>query len=289
QNENVVEEVVDAAQVSTAAIAVTLTTEEITLTQALEALKTSKPNVKRIVFQEPAKIAEEKRNKPPTQAQQRKIMCTYLKNMEGYTLKQLKLFEFDRIQEVFDIAFRRVNTFKDFRTELVERKEKIAGLKVVQDITKKQKSMQIYMLVEKKYPLTPPTLSMMLEKKLIIDYEIGDRVMHKVSPWEGVVHFGKRRKLNPRYVGTFKKCYADEPLAVPLDGLHFDDKLHSVEDPIEIIDLEVKRLKRSRIPIVKVRWNSRRGPEFTWEREDQLQKKYSHLFTKTTPSSSDAS
>nr|GEU52751.1 putative reverse transcriptase domain-containing protein [Tanacetum cinerariifolium] len=145
-------------------------------------------------------------------------------------------------------------------------------------------------------------------------------VMLKVSPWKGVVHFGKQGKLNPRYVGPFmvlekvgsvayklellqelsrvhntfhvsnlKKCYADEPLAVSLDGLHFDDKLHFVEKPIEIMDREVKRLKRSHIPIVKVRWNSRRGPDFTWEREDQFQKKYPHLFTKTAPSSSVAS
>ncbi|GJZ48154.1 putative reverse transcriptase domain-containing protein [Tanacetum coccineum] len=83
-----------------------------------------------------------------------------------------------------------------------------------------------------------------------------------------------------------KKCYSDEPLAVPLDGLHIDDKLHFVEEPVEIIDREVKRLKQSRILIVKVRWNSRRGPEFTWEREDQFQKKYPHLFTKPVPSSS---
>ncbi|GJW60057.1 putative reverse transcriptase domain-containing protein [Tanacetum coccineum] len=72
--------------------------------------------------------------------------------------------------------------------------------------------------------------------------------------------------------------------SVPLDGLHFDDKLQFVEEPVEIIVREVKRLKRSRIPLVKVRWNSRRGPEFTWEREDQFRKKYPHLFTKTAPS-----
>ncbi|GJS14532.1 hypothetical protein Tco_0409004 [Tanacetum coccineum] len=83
-------------------------------------------------------------------------------------------------------------------------------------------------------------------------------------------------------------CHADEPLAVPLDGLNLDDKLHFVEEPVEIVDREVKRLKRSRIPLVKVRWNSKRGPEFTWEREDQFKKKYPHLFTKTTPSSSAA-
>ncbi|GKE20884.1 hypothetical protein Tco_1432396 [Tanacetum coccineum] len=139
--------------------------------------------------------------------------------------------------------------------------------------------------------------------------------MLKVLPWKGVVRFGKRGKLNPRYVrplkvlekvgsvayklelpqefsrvhttfhvSNLKKCYANEPLAVPLDGLHIDDKLYFVEEPIEIIDREVKRLKQSRILIIKVRWNSRRGPEFTWECEDQFRKKYPHLFTKTAPS-----
>ncbi|GJV95660.1 hypothetical protein Tco_1547237 [Tanacetum coccineum] len=141
--------------------------------------------------------------------------------------------------------------------------------------------------------------------------------MLKVSPWKGVVRFGKREKLNPRYVGPFKvlekfgsiayklelpielsrvhstfqvsnlkKCYSDEPLAIPFDGLHIDDKLHFVEEPVENMDRDVKRLKKSRILIVKVRWNSRRGPEFTWEREDQFQKKYPHLFSKIVPSSS---
>ncbi|GJT30722.1 hypothetical protein Tco_0910997 [Tanacetum coccineum] len=93
---------------------------------------------------------------------------------------------------------------------------------------------------------------------------------------------------NTFHVSNLKKCYADEPSAVLLDGLHLDDKLHFVEEPLEIVGREVKRLKRSRIPLVKVRWNSKRGPEFTWEREDQFKKKYPHLFTKTTPSSSAA-
>ncbi|GJW75202.1 putative reverse transcriptase domain-containing protein [Tanacetum coccineum] len=157
-------------------------------------------------------------------------------------------------------------------------------------------------------------------KRKLMEFQVRDKVMLKVSPWKGVVHFGKRGKLNPRYVGPFKvlervgdvayklelpkelsrvhnmfhvsnlkKCHADEPLAVPLDGLRFDGKLYFVEEPVEIMDREVKRLKRSRIPIIKVRWNSRRGPELTWEREDQFWKKYPHLFTKTTPSSSAAS
>ncbi|GJT17210.1 putative reverse transcriptase domain-containing protein [Tanacetum coccineum] len=156
-------------------------------------------------------------------------------------------------------------------------------------------------------------------KRKPMEFQDGDKVMLKVSPWKGVVHFGKRGKLNPRYVGPFKvlekveevayklelpeelsrvhntfhvsnlkKCHADEPLAVPLDGLHLDDKLHFVEEPLEIVGREVKRLKRSRIPLVKVRWNSKRGPEFTWEREDQFKKKYPHLFTKTASSSSAA-
>ncbi|GJT72667.1 putative reverse transcriptase domain-containing protein [Tanacetum coccineum] len=164
---------------------------------------------------------------------------------------------------------------------------------------------------QKKYPnlFSEPVLS-----------SIGDKVMLKVSPWKGVIRFGKRGRLNPRYVGPFKvlekvgevayklelpeelsrvhntfhvsnlkKCHADEPLVVPLDGLHLDDKLHFVEKPVEIMDREVKRLKRSRILLVKVRWNSKRGPEFTWEREDQFRKKYPHLFAKTAPSSSAAS
>ncbi|GJZ30888.1 putative reverse transcriptase domain-containing protein [Tanacetum coccineum] len=153
-----------------------------------------------------------------------------------------------------------------------------------------------------------------------MEFQVGDKVMLNVSPWKGVVRFGKWGKLNPRYVGPFKvlkkvgevsyklelpgklrrvhntfnvsnlkKCHADEPLVVPLDGLHLDDKLHFVKEPVEIVGREVKRLKRSRIPLVKVRWNSKRGPEFTWEREDQFKKKYPHLFTKTAPSSSAAS
>ncbi|GJR55558.1 putative reverse transcriptase domain-containing protein [Tanacetum coccineum] len=115
-----------------------------------------------------------------------------------------------------------------------------------------------------------------------LEFQVGDKVMLKVSPWKGVIRFGKRGKLNPRYIGPFKilakKCLSDEPLAISLDEIHVNDKLNFIEESVKIMDREVKRLKQSRIPIVKVRWNSRRGPEYTWEREDQMQKKYPLLF-----------
>ncbi|KAD4982217.1 hypothetical protein E3N88_18888 [Mikania micrantha] len=130
-----------------------------------------------------------------------------------------------------------------------------------------------------------------------LEFQVGDRVMLKVSPWKGIFRFGKRGKLSPRFVGPFKilerigsvayrlelplelsnihdvfhvsnlkKCLNDESLIVPLEELQIDDKLQFTEEPVEVMDREVKVLKRSRIPIVKVRWNSQRGPEYTWER-----------------------
>ncbi|GKF11299.1 putative reverse transcriptase domain-containing protein [Tanacetum coccineum] len=97
-------------------------------------------------------------------------------------------------------------------------------------------------------------------------FRVGNRVILKVSPWKGVVRFGKQGKLNPRYVGPFKKCLSDESHVIPLEELRVDDKLHFMEEPIEVMDREIKQMRRSRIPIIKVRWNSKRGPEFTWER-----------------------
>nr|GEY36937.1 putative reverse transcriptase domain-containing protein [Tanacetum cinerariifolium] len=123
----------------------------------------------------------------------------------------------------------------------------------------------------------------------------------KVSPRKGVIQFGKQGKLNPRYIRPFKilerigpvayklelpeeltnfhstlyvsnlkKYLSDESLVIPMKELRLDDKLNFVEEPMEVMDREVKKLKQSRIPIVKVRWNPKRGPEFTWEREDQI-------------------
>nr|GEZ81832.1 putative reverse transcriptase domain-containing protein [Tanacetum cinerariifolium] len=79
-----------------------------------------------------------------------------------------------------------------------------------------------------------------------LEFQVGDKVMLKVSPWKGVIRFGKRGKLNPH-----KKCMADEPLVIPLDEIQVDDKLNFIEESVEIMDCEVKRLKQSRITIVK--------------------------------------
>ncbi|GJX70027.1 putative reverse transcriptase domain-containing protein [Tanacetum coccineum] len=150
-----------------------------------------------------------------------------------------------------------------------------------------------------------------------MEFQVGDMVMLKVSPWKGVIRFGKRGKLSPRYIGPFKiierigpvayklelpdklrgihntfhvsnlkKCLADENLVIPLEEIQLDDKLHFIEEPVEIMDREVKQLKQSRIPIVKVRWNSRRGPEYTWEREDFFKRNYPHLFSNNKKKSS---
>nr|GEZ41978.1 putative reverse transcriptase domain-containing protein [Tanacetum cinerariifolium] len=124
--------------------------------------------------------------------------------------------------------------------------------------------------------------------KLPMEFKVRDRIMLKVSPWKGVVRFGKRelsRVHHTFHVSNLKKCYADEPLVMSLDGIHVDERLQFVEEPVEIMEQEIKRLKRSRIPLVKVRWNSRKGPEFTWEREDSFRKKYPHLFTNWATSS----
>ncbi|GJR40971.1 putative reverse transcriptase domain-containing protein [Tanacetum coccineum] len=127
-----------------------------------------------------------------------------------------------------------------------------------------------------------------------LEFSVGDYALLKVSPWKGVVCFGKKGKLAPRFFGPFeiiekvgpvayqlylpkelnsvhdtfhvsnlKKCLADPTLKVPLDEIRVDAKLNFVEEPVEILEREFKKLKRSRISIVKVRWNLKRGSEFT--------------------------
>ncbi|GJW94947.1 putative reverse transcriptase domain-containing protein [Tanacetum coccineum] len=143
-----------------------------------------------------------------------------------------------------------------------------------------------------------------------LEFEVDDMVLLKVSPWKGAVRFGKRGKLSPRYIGPFKilarvgpvaytlelpeelngiqstfhvsnlkKCLAEGDIIVPTDEIQLDDKLHTIEELVEVVNREVKRFNQSRIPIVKVCWSSQRGPEFTWEHKDQIKKKYPRLFT----------
>ncbi|GJV01734.1 hypothetical protein Tco_1335303, partial [Tanacetum coccineum] len=88
-----------------------------------------------------------------------------------------------------------------------------------------------------------------------LEFSVGGYVLLKVSPWKGVVRFGKKEKLAPRFVRPFEifeKCLADPTLQVPLDEILVDDKLNFVEEPVEIMEREFKKLKRSRITIVKV-------------------------------------
>ncbi|GJV56096.1 hypothetical protein Tco_1457101 [Tanacetum coccineum] len=143
-----------------------------------------------------------------------------------------------------------------------------------------------------------------LERKSL-ESEVGDRVLLKVLHWKGIVRFGKKGKLTLRYVGPFeileriglvayrlrlpeelnsvhdtfhvsnlKKWLGNANLHVPLNEIKIDKTLRFVEEPIEIMDREIKSLKRSRIPLVKVRWISKCGPDFTWEREDYMKSKY---------------
>ncbi|GKB01711.1 hypothetical protein Tco_0829755 [Tanacetum coccineum] len=117
-----------------------------------------------------------------------------------------------------------------------------------------------------------------------LEFEVGDRVMLKVSPWKGVIRFGKKGKLAPRYVGPFEILERIGPVAYrlrlpeELNEIKVDKTLRFVKEPVEIMDREVNRLKRIKISLVKVRWNSKRGPDFTWEREDYIKSKYPQLF-----------
>nr|GEY25616.1 hypothetical protein [Tanacetum cinerariifolium] len=105
-------------------------------------------------------------------------------------------------------------------------------------------------------------------------FEVGDKVMLKVSPWKGPVAYKLELPQvlqgihNTFHFSNLKKCLSNEDLIIPLDEVRIDEKLHFIEEPVEIMDREEKQLKQSRIPIVKVRWNSRHGPEYTWEKED---------------------
>ncbi|GKA53310.1 putative reverse transcriptase domain-containing protein [Tanacetum coccineum] len=181
----------------------------------------------------------------------------------------------------------------------------LTGLEIIHETTKK-----IVQIRQRLQAARDRQRSYANVRRKPLEFQVGDRVMLKVSPRKGVIRFGKRGKLNPRYIGPFKilkrvgpvayklelpeelrnvhntfhvsnlkKCLSDESLVIPIKELQLDDKLNFVEEPVEVMDREIKQLRQSRIPIVKVRWNSKRGPEFTWEREDEIRAKYPHLFS----------
>ncbi|GJZ69229.1 putative reverse transcriptase domain-containing protein [Tanacetum coccineum] len=119
-----------------------------------------------------------------------------------------------------------------------------------------------------------------------LEFQIGDHVMLKVSPRKVAYKLELPEELsnihNTFHVSNLKKCLSDESLIIPMKELQLNDKLNFVEELVEIMDREIKQLKRSRIAIVKVRWNSKTGPKFTWERKDEIRVKYPHLFSNIT-------
>ncbi|GKC84773.1 putative reverse transcriptase domain-containing protein [Tanacetum coccineum] len=121
-----------------------------------------------------------------------------------------------------------------------------------------------------------------------LEFQVRDRVMLKViGPVTYKLELPEELSNvhSTFHVSNLKKCLSDESLVIPMKELQLDDKLNFMEEPVEIMDREIKQLRQSRIPIVKVRWNSKRGPEFMWEREDQIRAKYPHLFSNITPAS----
>ncbi|GJZ37011.1 putative reverse transcriptase domain-containing protein [Tanacetum coccineum] len=165
----------------------------------------------------------------------------------------------------------------------------LTGPKIIHETTKK-----IFKIRNRMQAARDRQKSYADKRRRPLEFEVGDKVMLKVTPWKGVIRFGKHGKLNPRYIGPYqiieriglvayrlelpqelsrvhnvfhvynlKKCLSDDTLFISLEEIQLDDKLNCVEKPLEIMDREVKKLKRSRISIVKVHWNARRGPEYT--------------------------
>ncbi|GJZ04548.1 putative reverse transcriptase domain-containing protein [Tanacetum coccineum] len=176
----------------------------------------------------------------------------------------------------------------------------LIGHELVQEITNK-----VVLIKEKLKVASDRQKSYADNRRKLLEFEVGDRVLLKVLPWKGVIRFGTKGKLAPRYVGPFeilerigpiayrlrlpeelssvhdtfhvlnlKKFLADANLHVPLDEIKIDKTHHFVKEPVEIMDREVRSLKRSKISLVKVRWNTKCVHEFTWEREDHMKSKY---------------
>nr|GEW69665.1 putative reverse transcriptase domain-containing protein [Tanacetum cinerariifolium] len=182
------------------------------------------------------------------------------------------------------------------------RESSLIGAELVQEMTDK-----VVLIKEKLKVARDRQKSYVDNKRKPLGFEVGDRVLLKVSPWKSMIHFGKKGKLAPRYVRPFKilerigpvayrlrlpeelssvhdtfhvlkKILANACLHVPLDEIKIDMTLRFIEEPVEIMDRGVRSFKRSKMSLVKVCWNSKRGPEFTKEREDHMKSKYPQLF-----------
>ncbi|GJS94285.1 putative reverse transcriptase domain-containing protein [Tanacetum coccineum] len=155
----------------------------------------------------------------------------------------------------------------------------LTGLKIIHETTEK-----IIQIKKRIQAARDRQKSYADRRRKPLEFEVGDKVMLKILAKVGTLAYQLElpeqlsRVHSTFHVSNLKKCFVDKPLAIPLDEIQIDDKLNFIEEPIEIMDQEVKGLKQSFIPIVNVRWNSRQGLEFTWERKDQMKKKYPHLF-----------
>ncbi|GJU97285.1 hypothetical protein Tco_1326556 [Tanacetum coccineum] len=149
----------------------------------------------------------------------------------------------------------------------------LIGPELVQETTEK-----IFQIKERLKTARSRQKSYADKRRKPLEFKVGDRGLLKLPQELSCVH-------DTFHVSNLKKCLAEPDVQVPLDEIKIDENLRFVEEPIEIVEQDVKTLKQRRIPLDKVRWNSRQRAEYTWEHEDQFRKKYPHLFSETIPPS----
>nr|GEV58762.1 putative reverse transcriptase domain-containing protein [Tanacetum cinerariifolium] len=151
----------------------------------------------------------------------------------------------------------------------------LTGPELIRDTTKKIFQIKNHLLAARK------RCAFWKARKLSSHYIRPFKILARVGPLAYTLEFLEELKgiLSTFHVSNLKRCLTECDVIVPEDKIQLDNKLHTIKEPVEVVDKEVKRLKQSRKPIVKVCWNLQRGPEFTWECEDQIKKKYPHLFT----------
>ncbi|GKF54914.1 hypothetical protein Tco_0165254, partial [Tanacetum coccineum] len=159
----------------------------------------------------------------------------------------------------FEALYRRKCRSPVIWTEVGE--SQLIGPEIVQETTKK-----IVQIKERLKPARSRQKSYADKRRKSLEFQVGDRVLLKVYPWKGVLPQELNCVHDTFHVSNLKKCLAEPDVQVPLDEIEIDENLRFVEVPIEIVERDVKNLKRRRIPLVKVCWNSRQGAEYTWER-----------------------